>query len=166
MSTRIRYALAASMLMMASISVAAELPSSMPKRRPGLWEMQMSTNKGAAPNLPRECSDETTNLDVEAKIAKHGANCSKWDFRANGSDLVLDSVCQQGEVTVTNHTEMHFDGDTAYTQTSHLHYQPAMFGDTVGDLKITSRWVGRCAAGQKGGDMIDAHGKVIGNIKD
>ena len=128
MSTRIRIVVGASLCLLAGIAVAAELPSNLPKRKPGLWEMQVSS-AGAAHGSPKMCIDAATDQAMYQMGAKmSGALCSKMDFKVNGNTVVTDSVCQMpaqsGPITITAHSETHFDGDTAYQVTSHATYSP------------------------------------------
>ena len=165
MSMRIRVVVGASLCLLAGMAVAVELPSNLPKRKPGLWEMQMG-GAAAAHGTTKMCIDAATDQAMYQMGAKmSGALCSKMDFKVNGNTVLTDSVCQMpmssDKVTLTSHSETRFDGDTSYQVTSHVKYSPAFMGKTESDTTSGGHWISACAAGQKPGDMILPNGMVM-----
>jgi hypothetical protein len=169
MSARCRWLLAVSLLGITGIALAQDLPANMPKRKPGLWEMQ-TTGMGGQPQLMKLCLD----ADTDQAMYKMGAQmsghmCSKFDIRVEGTTVVSDAVCKMdgpsGPVTMTSHSETRFDGDTSYQTQGHMAYDPAMMGQSEMTITSTGRWVGQCPAGQNPGDMVMPNGQSM-NIKD
>jgi hypothetical protein len=169
MSARCRLLLAVSLLGITGIALAQDLPANMPKRKPGLWEMQ-TTGMGGQAQTMKLCLD----ADTDQAMYKMGAQmsghmCSKFDINVQGTTVVSDAVCKldgpNGAVNMTSHSETRFDGDTAYRTEGHMKYDPAMMGQSEMAVTSAGRWVGQCAAGQKPGDMIMPNGSTM-NIKD
>lgn len=169
MSARCRWLLAVSLLGLASVALAQDLPANMPKRKPGQWEMQ-TTGMGGQPQVMKLCLDAGTDQDMY-KMGAHmsGQMCSKFNVSVQGTTVVSDAVCSlpgpNGKVNLTSHSETHFDGDTSYRTEGHMKYDPAMMGHSDVAMTSSGRWVGECPAGQKPGDMVMPNGTTM-NIKD
>ena len=168
MSAGVRLTVGTSLLILACVAVATDLPGNLPKRKAGLWEIQDNVMNGPANphGMPKICLDPDTDLALYRFAAKmSGAVCSKMDFSVSGNSFTVDSVCQmqrpQGTMNMVSHSETHFDGDTAYHTVTHMQFQPALLGKTSRDVSSNGRWLGPCAAGQKPGDMIMSNGTVM-----
>ncbi|MFC4765131.1 DUF3617 domain-containing protein [Dyella koreensis] len=169
MSVRFRPLLVLSIFCLAGTALAVELPSNLPKRKPGLWEMQMS-GMGGQPQIMKLCVDEATDQTMYQMGAQmSGSMCSKYELSVKGNTVLADGVCSmpgpQGNITMTSHSETRFDGNTSYKTDGHIKYDPAVMGRSEATVTSTGRWVGACAAGQKPGDMVMPNGTVM-NIKD
>ncbi|WP_430391260.1 DUF3617 domain-containing protein [Dyella sp. 20L07] len=168
MSARRRLLLAAALLTVTSVAMAQDLPANMPKRKPGLWETQTSGMGGGA-QVMKLCLDASTDQDMYKMSAQMRSQCSKFNISVQGTTVVSDAVCKvdgpNGPINMTNHSETHFDGDTAYRTEAQVKYEPAMMGQSDMSMTSTGRWVGQCAAGQKPGDMVMPNGTTM-NIKD
>ena len=169
MSSRCRLLLAVSLLGATAVVLAQDLPANMPKRKPGLWEMQTS-GMGGHPQVMKLCLDAGTDQDMYKMGAQmSGQMCSKFNISVQGTTVVSDAVCKldgpSGPISMTNHSETRFDGDTAYHTDAHMKYEPAMMGQSEMAMTSSGRWVGQCAAGQKPGDMVMPNGTTM-NIKD
>ncbi|WP_266168488.1 DUF3617 domain-containing protein [Dyella subtropica] len=169
MSVRFRPLLALSLLGLAGSVLAVDLPSNLPKRKPGLWEMQMGA-AGGQPQMMKLCIDEATDQAMYQMGAQmSGSMCSKFELSVKGNTVIADGVCSvpgpQGNITMTSHSETRFDGDTSYHTDGHIQYSPALMGRSEATVSSGGRWVGSCTAGQKPGDMTLPNGQVM-NIKD
>jgi hypothetical protein len=158
--------LAVPMLLCGAIAVAASLPADMPKRKPGLWEMQVSGMAGGSQALPKICLDETTDKAMyELGTKMSGAMCSKLDIAVKGGKVIVDSICTMqmptGPVNMTSHSETTFDGNTAYRTAGQVNYSPAFMGKTAVQVSSEGHWTGACPAGQKPGDMTMPNGSVV-----
>lgn len=170
MSSRCRWLIAVSLLGLASAALAQDIPANMPKRKPGLWEMQAS-GMGGQPQTTKFCLDADTDTAMY-KMGSHmnGQACSKLKIDVQGGNkVVTDAVCKittpNGAVNMTSHSETTYQGDTAYSTQGHITYDPAIMGHAEMNMTSSGRWVGQCAAGQKPGDMIMPNGQTM-NIKD
>ncbi len=170
MSSRCRWMIAVSLLGLAGAALAQDIPANMPKRKPGLWEMQTS-GMGGQSQTTKFCLDADTDTAMY-KMGTHmsGQMCSKFKIDVQGSNkVVTDAVCKintpNGGVDMTSHSETTYQGDTSYATQGHITYNPAIMGHADMAITSTGRWVGQCAAGQKPGDMIMPNGQTM-NIKD
>ncbi|WP_243041904.1 DUF3617 domain-containing protein [Dyella sedimenti] len=169
MSVRCRPLLAISLLGVASLALAQDLPANMPKRKPGLWEMQ-TTGMGGHPQVMKLCLDADTDQAMyKMGTQMSGKLCSKFNISVQGTTVVSDAVCKldtpNGSVNMTSHSETKFDGDTAYRTDGEMSYDPAVMGQSHVALTSAGHWVGPCAADQKPGDMVMPNGQSM-NIKD
>ena len=169
MSTRFRPLFALSLLCLAASAAAVELPANLPKRKAGLWEMQMGMAGGQSQTM-KVCLDEATDKAMYQMGAQmSGSMCSKFSLAVKDGAVVADGVCSlpgpQGNVTMTSHSETRFQGDSSYSTTGHVKYDPAVMGHSEADVSSSGKWVGACAAGQKPGDMILPNGQKV-NIND
>jgi len=170
MSSRCRWLLAVSLLGLAGTPLAQDIPANMPKRKPGLWEMQTS-GMGGQPQTTKICLDADTDTAMY-KMGTHmgGQMCSKFNIDVqSGSKVVTDAVCKidtpNGGVSMTSHSETNYTGDTAYSTQGHIKYDPAIMGHSEMAITSSGKWVGQCAAGQKPGDMVMPNGQTM-NVKD
>ena len=155
---------------LAGAALAQDIPANLPKRKPGLWEMQTS-GMGGQPQTTKFCLDAETDAAMY-KMGTHmsGQMCSKFNIDVQGGNkVVTDAVCKidtpNGAVNMTSHSETTYQGDSAYSTQGHITYNPAIMGHADMTMTSTGHWVGQCAAGQKPGDMVMANGQTF-NIKD
>lgn len=147
-----------------SDAVAAELPV----RKAGLWEMKMQRTGGPAPQMTMQhCTDETTDKAMSSSFSPASTDtCSKQDIRKTATGYVTDSVCNVAGVTMTSHSEIVGDFNSAYTVKATSQSQggpPGMPRDNA--MTIEAKWLGACKAGQKPGDIM-MPGGIKMNIKD
>jgi hypothetical protein len=169
MSSRCRWLLAVSLLGLAGAALAQDIPANMPKRKPGLWEMQTS-GMGGQPQTTKICLDaETDTAMYKMGTQMSGQMCSKFNVDVQGSKVVTDTACKiqtpNGDVNMTSHSETTYQGDTSYATQGHIKYDPAIMGHAEMAVTSTGHWVGQCAAGQKPGDMVMPNGQTF-NVKD
>ncbi|WP_157971445.1 DUF3617 family protein [Dyella sp. C9] len=169
MSARRRLLLAVALVGVTGATLAQDLPANLPKRKPGLWEMQTSA-MGGRPQVMKLCLDANTDQDMYKMGAQmSGQMCSKFNISVQGTTVVSDAVCRidgpNGTVNMSSHSETRFDGDTAYHTEGHMKYDPAMMGQSEMAMTSSGRWVGECPAGQHPGDMVMPDGSVM-NIKE
>jgi len=169
MSACSRLLLAVSLLGLTSVALAQDLPANMPKRKPGLWEMQ-SSGMGGQPQVMKLCLDADTDRSMYKMGAQmSGQMCSKFNVNVQGNTVVSEAECKldmpNGPVTMSSRSETTFDGDTSYTTKGTTKFQPAMMGRSEMPISSSGRWVGQCPAGQKPGDMVMPNGQTM-NIKD
>jgi hypothetical protein len=140
----------------------------MPLRKPGLWEMKIVKTGSVLPAMTMQhCTDETTDKQMStafSPVAKEA--CSKRDIEKTATGYVSDSVCSVGGVTVTSHSEIVGDFNSAYTvkSTAHSDKGPASLPHDVTST-IEAKWLGECKPGQKPGDIVMPGGFKM-NIKD
>lgn len=157
MSPTAPLALATALLLAATGTLAAD----MPKRKPGLW--QIETTMAAAPAMGpiKQCIDEKTDNFYQQLGEQHKDKCSESEIRNTGDKIVVHSVCRMGGSTAT--TDATFSGrfDSDYRGDIRVKYNPPMHGMTESAMTVAAKWLGPCAAGQKPGEMILPNGMKI-----
>ncbi|MGE0315125.1 MAG: DUF3617 domain-containing protein [Lautropia sp.] len=126
---------------------AADLPA----RKPGLWEMKIET-PGNPPVTMQQCIDRSTDADG-LSMGQQGGRCSKPEIERSGDTWLVTSRCTHGDRKMVSRGRMTMKGDSAFTGSSTLSYDPPLAGRRDVESKVQARWTGPCAAGMKPGDM-------------
>ena len=144
----------------------------MPHRKAGLWRQTMHI-EGVNQTLPaiEACSDEASETKLNL-LGQHKSKdlCPTQDFSRDPDGTIHFSVrCDLGPHGQTASTGA-ISGDFG------SHYRIAMDSKTTGapvaqmnverKMVIDATWIGPCAPGQKGGDMIMADGRTVNLIED
>jgi hypothetical protein len=138
---------------------AARADTTLPPRKPGLWQttmvMKMSVNGnpmpgGPAPSNSVMCSDAKTDAESMKKMAGGDGHCSQFSINGGGNVYTMQGTCSSpmGGGMMTIHSTMTKESDTKYhlvTDTS----SAMMSGNMVAD----STWLGACPAGVAPGDF-------------
>ncbi|WP_407176998.1 DUF3617 domain-containing protein [Bradyrhizobium sp. STM 3562] len=139
----------------------------LPLRKPGLWEMKLVRNGSGLPELTMQhCTDATTDKDMNNTVSPMAKQiCSKQDLQKTANGYVADSVCSVGGGTLTSHSEITGDFNSAYTivTTSHSDKGLANLRDLT--TRLEGKWLGECKPGQKPGDIVMPGGFKL-NVKD
>jgi hypothetical protein len=158
-------------LLAASTAQADDLPV----RKAGLWEMKMVRTGSAVPDMTMQhCTDESVDREMNnnvAPIAKQA--CSKQDVKKTATGYVSDTECNVGGMSMTSHTEITGDYNSAYTVKTSSHAQGGAAGAAGRDTTMTleAKWLGACKPDQKPGDVVMPGGfkmnvKDVGKLKD
>ena len=142
---------------------AAEIPL----RKPGLWEMKLVRTGSAFPELTMQhCTDQTTDRDMSTASSPLSKEiCSKRDIQQSASGYVIDSVCSVAGTSMTSHSEVTGDFNSAYTVKTTAHSEGGALGSHDATTVIEAKWLGDCKPGQKPGDIVMPGGFKL-NIKD
>ena len=160
------------LLLLASCLVAApSFALDLPTRKAGLWEMTMDFHNSRLPHQTmKQCTDADSDRLMNMNFA--GSNeqaCSKKDIVKSGDGYVIDSVCNFSGMTTTSHAVVSGSFDSAYSvdvaSTRSGSTMPGLPAHGQSHMTITAKWVGPCAAGQKGGDVTMANGMTM-NVLD
>ena len=139
-----------------------------PVRKPGLWELKMVRTGSPLPEMTMQhCTDETTDKAMTAAASPMSKEvCSKNDIQKTATGYVTDSVCSVAGMSMTSHSDITGDFNSAYTvkTTSHSEGGPAgMPRDTT--MTIEAKWLGACKPDQKPGDIVMPGGFKM-NVRD
>jgi hypothetical protein len=139
-----------------------------PVRKPGLWEMKIGKTDSPLPAMTMyHCTDETTDKEMNTAFAPALKGiCSKNDIEKTATGYVTDSICSVAGMSMTSHSDISGDFNSAYTvkSTSHSEHGPAgLPQDTT--TTIEAKWLGECKPNQKPGDVVMPGGFKL-NIKD
>ena len=140
----------------------------MPVRKAGLWELKMLRTGSPMPEMTMQhCTDESTDKAMTAAASPMSKEvCSKNDIQKTATGYVSDSTCSVAGMSMTSHSEITGDFNSAYTvkTTSHSERGPAGTPhDTT--MTIEAKWLGVCKADQKPGDIVMPGGFKM-NVKD
>jgi Protein of unknown function (DUF3617) len=141
----------------------------LPIRKAGLWEIKLAHTASPLPSLSMQhCTDETVDKDMNNMVSPMAKQiCSRQDVQETATGYVSDSVCSIGGVSVSSHSEISGDFNSAYTVTTTSHSDLGSKGvprDTV--TKIEAKWLGACKPDQKPGDIVMPGGGFKLNVKD
>ena len=130
-----------------SFAASADLP----KRKVGLWEIDMQID--GMPNLGpiQQCIDaKTDNL-----LAQKGqGNCSAMDIKTTGNRVAIHMVCKMDDSTATTNGAFEGSFDSVYTGSTTTRFAPPFRGMSESKMRQKARWLGPCKPGQKPGDVI------------
>jgi hypothetical protein len=143
---------------------AAELPP----RKTGLWEMKLVRAGSPLPEMTMQhCTDETTDRDMATAASPLSKEiCSKRDLAQTATGYVSDSECSVAGVSMTTHSEITGDFNSAYTVKTTTHSDRPVTGlpkDVI--TTIEAKWLGACKPDQKPGDIVMPGGFKL-NVKD
>jgi hypothetical protein len=127
----------------------------MPKRKPGLWEIKMTSSGGpGGPAVSQHCIDAKTDDLLQQRTQGMGKQaCSKNTVRKEGGMTIAESVCKFGDTTATTRTIMSGDFTSNYRGEIYSTYSPPMMGMKEARSVIEAKWLGACKPGQKPGDV-------------
>ena len=150
-------------LMPAPDAAAAE----MPLRKPGLWEMKLVRPGSPLPEMTMQhCTDETTDKEMSTTFSPMSKEvCSKRDIQQTATGYVSDSVCSVGGASMTSHSDIIGDFNSAYTIKMTAHSDRGVAGIRDSTMTIEAKWLGACKPDQKPGDIVMPGGLKM-NIHD
>lgn len=130
------------------------LAADAPKRKSGLWEMNMQMDGMPSMGAMQQCIDQNTDNVMQHDAKKAKPDCSVMEVKPQGNKFTMHSVCKIEKTTAT--TDAVFTGsfDTAYKGEMKIHYAPAMHGISNQKMNMEAKWLGPCKPGQKPGDVI------------
>jgi hypothetical protein len=139
----------------------------LPVRKAGLWEMKVLRTGSPMPEMTMQhCTDETTDKDMSTAASPMAKEmCSKQDIRKTATGYASDSVCGIAGMSITSHSEIIGDFNSAYTVRSTSHSEGGAAGTSHSTTSIEAKWLGACKAGQKPGDIVMPGGLKM-NVKD
>ena len=132
---------------------AAE-PSDPPKRKPGLWEMKMSSGQTQGMPAIQQCVDKKTDDLMTKELGPNQkTQCSKNETRKAGDKFFVESVCKIESSTVKTRAVFTGRFDSAYKADIKSTYDPPLRGMKEASSVIEAKWLGPCKAGQRPGDI-------------
>lgn len=139
-------------LLIASPVAAASFDG--PQRKPGLWEIKMSSGQMKGMHAVQQCVDEKTDDLMKKDMAENQKmQCSKNEIRKEADKVIAESVCKVENSTAKTRAVFTGRFDSAYKADIKTTYEPPMGGMKESSSVIEAKWLGPCKAGQKPGDM-------------
>ena len=139
-----------------------------PLRKAGLWEMKLVRTGSPFPEMTMQhCTDATTDRDMSTASSPLAKEiCSKHDIQQTATGYAIDSVCSVASVSVTSHSDVTGDFNSAYTVKTASHSEGGPAGlPRDATTTIEAKWLGECKPGQKPGDIVMPGGFKL-NVKD
>lgn len=145
----------------------AAMADELPLRKPGLWEMKLVRNGSGLPGLTMQhCTDATTDRDMNNTVSPLAKQiCSKQEVQKTATGYVADSVCSIGGGTMTSHSEITGDFNSAYRIVTTSHSDKGLVNLRDVTTRIEAKWLGDCKPGQKPGDIVMPGGFKL-NVRD
>jgi hypothetical protein len=166
--TRKLFSLVWASCVLALLPAPAARADELPSRKPGLWEMKMVRTGSPLPEMTMQhCTDEATDKEMSTAFSPMSKDvCSKRDIQKTATGYVSDSVCNVGGVSITAHSDITGDFNSAFTVKSNSHSEggpSALPRDAT--VTVEAKWLGACKADQKPGDIVMPGGFKL-NVKD
>jgi hypothetical protein len=160
-------------LFASAICLVALLPAGdaravdLPVRKAGLWEMKVLRTGSPMPEMTMQhCTDESTDKEMSTAASPMAKEmCSKQDTQKTATGYVSDSVCGIAGVSITSHSEITGDFNSAYSVKSTSHSEGGPAGARDSTTTIEAKWLGACKPDQKPGDIVMPGGMKM-NVKD
>ena len=112
----------------AATLAGAAVAADMPKRKPGLWEINMQMD--GVPNMGpmQQCIDQNTDNLMQQQAKKGKTDCSVMDIKPSGNKVSIHTVCKIEGSTAT--TDGVFEGafDSSYKGKLKTRFTPPMHG--------------------------------------
>ncbi|SRR6266566_1477157 len=140
----------------------------MPVRKAGLWEMKMVRTGSPVPDMTMQhCTDEGTDKEMSTAFSPMAKElCSRQDIQKTATGYVSDSVCKVGAMSITSHSDIIGDFNSAYTIKTTSHSEGGSAGaPRDSTTTVEAKWLGACKSDQKPGDIV-MPGGVKMNVKD
>jgi hypothetical protein len=139
-----------------------------PVRKAGLWEMKVLRTGAPLPEMTMQhCTDAAADKAMSSGLGPAAKDvCSKNEIQKTATGYVTDSVCNIAGASITAHSEITGDFNSAYSVKSTAHTER---GPTAvprnSTTTIEAKWLGPCKPDQKPGDIVMPGGFKL-NIKD
>lgn len=139
----------------AACSLAGNLQAAdMPKRKPGLWEINSHMQGMPSIGAMQQCIDQKTDDLMQQQGKKEQPNCSVMDINTQGNKVTVHSVCKVQSSTATTDAVFIGSFDSSYKGDMHTRFSPPMHGTSETKMSFDARWIGPCKPGQKPGEVI------------
>jgi Protein of unknown function (DUF3617) len=137
------------------------LAADTPKRKTGLWEINMKMDGAPGMGAIQQCIDQNTDNLMQQHEKKAKSDCSVMDIKPQGNKVTVHSVCKFGDSTATTDAVFIGSFDTAYQGDINSSYNPPIHGRSETKVSIAAKWLSPCKPGQKPGDVIMPNMKGI-----
>ena len=166
--TRLFVSICLAVCLLTLLPVLDALAVEMPIRKAGLWEMKVVRTGSPTPEMTMQhCTDESTDKEMSSTFSPMAKEmCSKQDIQKTATGYVSDSLCKVGAMSITSHSDIVGDFNSAYTVKSKSHNEggPASVpADST--TTVEAKWLGACKPDQKPGDIVLPGGMKM-NVKD
>ncbi|MBN8801714.1 MAG: hypothetical protein ABS96_03595 [Lysobacteraceae bacterium SCN 69-123] len=148
--------------------------SSLPARKPGLWEVTLAAHAAQGPGSAmqpevtvRQCTSTAVESVMLLALLPAQENCSRTQVTrrtGQGGGHEIATTCSTHQSPVQGRMELWGDLQSVYGGTFSVRF-PQAPQNNVGPVRFQGRWLGRCGAGQRAGDMLLPNGITV-NVAD
>jgi hypothetical protein len=137
------------------------LADTLPKRKPGLWELSVTASGDGQPHVSKQCVDEATDAKLQSMLQQGLTkdSCSKNEFTKTATGFESHAECTVGPAKVTSVGSFSGDFNSSYTGEVVTTFEPPMVGNGRSTVSMSAKWSGPCPADMKPGDIVTEHGK-------
>jgi hypothetical protein len=144
--------------------------SAFPARKAGLWQQVIAMDGPATGPGFKVCIDAASDAKMSALRHTPGAKCSPAQMTRNlDGSIGVAETCDMGasgKSSTTGVIKGDFNSSYTVTMDSQISGSPMAQMNGEHKMTITATWLGPCAPGQKGGDMIFPGGMVRNTLDD
>jgi len=115
-----------------------------PKRKPGLWEISLTTGGQPTPFVSQVCVSEDDDLSKTAGTPNVAKDCSESSAAREGDNIVIRSVCPVRTSTVTTEALITGNMDSAYEGQIEANYSPPLYGLSQVKSVVQAKYLGPC----------------------
>jgi hypothetical protein len=153
----------AGFFLLAPVQANAAGADQLPIRKAGLWEFKMVRTGSPVSGMTMEhCTDATTDRQMNGMASPMAQQaCSKQDVRKTATGYASDSVCSVAGRSITSHSDIFGDFNSAYTVTTVAHSEGGPGGARDVTSRIEAKWLGACKPDQKPGDVVMPGGRKV-----
>jgi hypothetical protein len=142
--------------------------TSLPQRKPGLWEQTVQSDRTPAPMVSQWCFDAAANRQMPVLGRRQGrssplAAACKVTTSKSGDGYVMDSQCNFGGASIANHAVASGDFTSKYTIVRTVNVANAPDPSRNGAHNVNETWVfkGACPADIAPGQVKLPDGDVV-----
>ncbi len=138
-------------------ATAARADDTLPKRKPGLWDMAMQMDSmGGQQMKSQQCIDEKTDEAMQRRgMAGRDdkAECKQTSLKKVSGGVEYEAECKSAEGTARILARMSGDTNSSYTVDNTMTFTPPRHGMSQMHMVVKATYGGACPAGMKPGDI-------------
>ena len=163
-------------LLLPTMALAADTQANpyaaLPVRKAGLWEVTIQAH--APPGMggrvqpamtALQCTDAKSERVLPLFLLPAREGCQRITVNRNGNGHDVSTVCQSHGQRVDMQVAIKGDLQSRYHGTYRMQY-PGSPSSNTGQVPFEGRWLGRCKAGQRTGDMVLPNGITVNPVDD
>jgi hypothetical protein len=142
--------------MATAMPVWASAQDSLPKRKPGLWDLSMTLpGMGNATTKSKQCIDEKTDAQAQRRAIEQepGSRCEQSNVKRSANSYEVDYTCQGASGKTEGRVKFAGDFSSRYTMENRMHFDPPRRGMSEATMTMQAQWAGACPAGMKPGEV-------------
>jgi hypothetical protein len=126
-----------------------------PKRKPGLWQMQMQMPGMPAGMKAQHCIDEKTDAEMQRKALAGDPRqtCTQKSMKKTADGFEAEAECNSAEGKSVALIKASGDWGSRYRVDTQMRFTPARHGMTEARMQIEATHLGACPAGMLPGQI-------------